>query len=73
MGASPSLSIQPFLQTKLTNSITRNNWSILFQLHFTGPSFHPLQSQFKSSGQEVVPVEKMNHIEASSKITQKNS
>ncbi|RHN72647.1 hypothetical protein MtrunA17_Chr2g0290051 [Medicago truncatula] len=47
------------LQTKQTNSITRNNLRILFQLlHITDPSFQPLQSQFKSSGQEVVPVEK---------------
>ncbi|KEH37003.1 hypothetical protein MTR_2g028105 [Medicago truncatula] len=58
MGTPTTLSIQPFLQTKVTNSITRNNWSILFQLHFTRSSFHPLQSQFKSSGQEVIPVEK---------------
>ncbi|KEH36952.1 hypothetical protein MTR_2g425990 [Medicago truncatula] len=42
----------------MTNSITRNYLSIMFQLHITGPSFHPLQSQFKSSGQEVVPVRK---------------
>jgi len=58
MGPAPPLSIQPFPQTKVTNSITRNNRSILFQLHITGPSLHPLQSQFKSSGQEVIPMEK---------------
>ncbi|KEH35226.1 hypothetical protein MTR_3g083005 [Medicago truncatula] len=30
-----SLSIQPYPQTKETNSITRNNLSTLFQLHIT--------------------------------------
>jgi len=58
MGALPSLSVQPFPQTKGTNFITRNNRCFMFQLHFTGPSYHPLQFQFKSSGQEVVPVGK---------------
>ncbi|KEH36953.1 hypothetical protein MTR_2g426010 [Medicago truncatula] len=40
MGATTySLSIQPFPQDKVTNSITRNNLSILFQLHITGQFF----------------------------------
>ncbi|KEH42368.1 hypothetical protein MTR_1g068865 [Medicago truncatula] len=52
----------------MTKSIIRNN---LLQLRIKGSSFTPLQFQFKSLGQEVIPIRKI-HASHRSKFLHNN-